>query len=314
MPASEEDQGERTAGSAKAIGIAGWVGSILPFMAVSLVPLALLLFVHHRLAVDVPYGGDDWWFLDTLYFPWSEGHGSVSDLFALHHEHRHGIPFMLMLGVAYLSGCSVAAQQLAFVGCLLAILAILWREAGPIVGSRRYLVLLPLAFLALGPRQWEQIGWVGFGLTFAVPLLLSVSVFTALASVSRSATERHRHMCVASAAALRDRCVVVGSIRLARMARWSPADHVGRAATVGAVALAPRLAPPGASHDDPLPARMETGRSLTPRNGFIRSPGLVRHLPREQPNRGVVRRSRHWCDPPHPVRCSRRGLHPRTVD
>jgi hypothetical protein len=199
MPASGQDQSERTVVLVKATGIAGRVVSILPFVAVSLVPLALLLFAHHRLAVDVPYGGDDWWFLETLYFPWSEGRVSVSDLFALHHEHRHGIPFLLMLGVAYLSGCSVAAQQLAFVGCLLTILAILWREAGPVVGSRRYFVLLPLAFLALGLRQWEQIAWVGFGLTFAVPLLLSVSVFAALASVSRSASERHRRMCLASA-------------------------------------------------------------------------------------------------------------------
>jgi hypothetical protein len=92
MPASGQDESKRTAVSVRATAVSRWLASILPFLAVSSVPLCLLLFAHHRLAVDVPYGGDDWWFLDTLYFPWREGRVSVSDLFALHHEHRHGIP------------------------------------------------------------------------------------------------------------------------------------------------------------------------------------------------------------------------------
>jgi hypothetical protein len=129
-------------------------------LALSLLPLAYLIWTCRRLFVDVPYA-DAWdlvWRLDRL----DLGTLSIRDVWGQHNEHRPMFPILLMLGLAELTGWNLSAEVAVnvvlgialFTVCALHVARLPAADRGVSLWS---LPVLSLVIFSLG--QWENWLW-----------------------------------------------------------------------------------------------------------------------------------------------------------
>ena len=84
-----------------------WGATFLPF--------AFLLFMVARCGFDVPYW--DSWRMVSMLEKTYDGTLTFQDVWGQHNEHRMFVPWMIMLGLARLTGWNHAAEWGVTVGC-----------------------------------------------------------------------------------------------------------------------------------------------------------------------------------------------------
>lgn len=162
---------------------AGAWGRALPAgLAVALaLPVFLSFNYVHRFGVDLPYLDD--WELVPLIDRWLGGTVRLEELFAPHNEHRIFWPRLAMLAVVRWGQYDLRALMFASWALLSATTALLlWEHVGTFGRTRGALLLwVPLAWLLLSPRQYENLLW-GWQIQF----------FLCTASFSASMVSLHR--------------------------------------------------------------------------------------------------------------------------
>jgi hypothetical protein len=145
-------------------------------MALSLLPLAYLIAMCHRLFVDVPFA-DQWelvWRLERL----DLGNFSFRDLWGQHNEHRPLFPLLVTLGLAEVTRWNLAAEIATNVALGIGIFAVCARHgvegstAGqPAAGPMAFPII---ALLVFSPVQWENWLW-GWQIEIFMGLLASTT-------------------------------------------------------------------------------------------------------------------------------------------
>lgn len=134
-------------------------------------PLILLALVLH-FGVDVPFQ-DQWEAFCPLLEKADAGTLRLGDFFALHNEHRHAFPRLLLFALAQLTQWNVRAELVLNVG-LLALAAVnvvvLARRSGVTLAGGTGWMLVAASALLFTPQQHENLLW-GFQAVFLLTLV-----------------------------------------------------------------------------------------------------------------------------------------------
>jgi len=158
-----------------------WV-SRLAVLGLAAIPLACLIVLVIRYAVDVPYR-DEWALLGLLQKA-RQGGLSLHDLWLQHNEHRMLLPRIILLALAGLTRWNIsyelAVNILLAVGILAAIVYQAGRTQSSLGAGGANLLIPALSLLVFSLKQAEN--WLmGFQLSFFLSVLAAVAGIVALA-------------------------------------------------------------------------------------------------------------------------------------
>jgi hypothetical protein len=115
-----------------------------------LLPVVFAFLYVHRFGVNVPY--HDQWAEIPLFRKLISGRLELSDLFALHNEHRIFFPRVVMLLMGVSTAYNVVAEMYFIQACAVVTLIVFWLAFRD--GNRyRLLLFVPVAFLLFSLRQ-----------------------------------------------------------------------------------------------------------------------------------------------------------------
>jgi hypothetical protein len=144
-----------------------------------LLPVLQALHFVYLYGVNVIWG-DQLNGMYPFFQQWYDGTLGFWDFFRLHNEHRHAFPRFLMFGVGLLTGWNnLAEMYLVVAGLTLNLAMILYVFRRRCRSPHCLWLMVPVAFLVLGVRQYENLLW-GVQISLQLPTTAALAAFLCL--------------------------------------------------------------------------------------------------------------------------------------